>query len=180
MAAVATATRALRLDAAAAERMSSGTMSGAAAIVLGSYLMFAVDRFGFLGFLSPRATVRLMLSGLYGWLALTAAIWLIVRLLGKRPVSIEAVLRVVGRAHFPLLMVAIFIQVFGVLLQSSGVAVWPALFGGLVWMPATLVLGLAAATGLSRGTAVLVIAGPYAAWALVIGRHVWLQVGHLL
>ena len=67
----------LRLDESSWARFARlGTLSNAAFITLGSYALLAFDRFGMQGLTAPRAPVRMVLAGLYGWLGLSVAIWL--------------------------------------------------------------------------------------------------------
>lgn len=173
--------RALRLDASTWRRMAAmATPAGAALIVGGTYFVFAFDRFGMQGFVEARATVRMMLVGLYGWLWLAGAFWLIARggfgYLGTP----RRIAPFVGHAHLPLLLVAIFIQVVSITLTVTGPARWVALFAGGFWMPAMLVSATITVTGLTVRRALVVVGVPYLAWVAVVGRSLWTQLGHLL
>lgn len=152
---------------------------GATSVVLSSYLLFAFIRFGWPDF-ALRPTVRLLLIGLYGWIGLALAAWAISRLMFSTTASPRDMVRLTGHAHLPLLVVGVVIQVAAVMVAGGAVAFWVALFVATVWMPALLVAAVAAATGLARRRAALVVAGPYALWALVVGRHVWRLLEHLL
>ena len=157
-----------------------GTLSNAAFITLGSYALLAFDRFGMQGLTAPRAPVRMVLAGLYGWLGLSVAIWFIARaVLGSVP-SPSTVIRLVGRAHIPLLFVAFTIGVLSVSLQVFWPARWLTWFSVAIWMPAMMVAATRTALPIDTRKAVLMAIGPYAAWLVIVGRYLELQVGHLL
>ena len=155
------------------------SLVGAALLVLSSYLMFSFDRFGWPDF-ALRPTARLLLTGFYGWMWLAIAGWVVARFVYSTPAPPLAFVRLTGHAHLPLLLIAVFIQVVAVMFAAGGVALWAALFVASFWMPALLVAAAAAATGLTRRRAALVMAVPYALWALLVGRQVWRLLEHLL
>lgn len=173
--------RALRLDGSTWRRVSAmATPAGAGLMVLGAFLVLAFDRFGVQGILEPRATVRMGLTGFYGWMWLSGAIWLSARLAFGHRGPLRPLVPLVGHAHLPLLLVAVFIQFVSVTLDLTGPAWWFAVFVGLFWMPGMLVAAvrnLVSAT-LLRAVAITLI--PYVVWVLVVGRTLWTQVGHLL
>ena len=174
------AARALRLDEPTWRGLSVwATPVGAGLVVLSAYLVFAFDRFGWPDF-AVRPTVRLMLTGLYGWIGLAAASWLIARRVFASSGAASMLIRLTGHAHLPLLFVAVFIQVVSVTLDISNMARWPALFAGLFWMPAMLVNALAVSSGLDRPRAALAVAVPYLVWVAVVGRLLWRHLHHLL
>ena len=152
---------------------------GAGAIVLGAYLLLAFSRFGWTDF-AIRPTTRFMLTGFYGWLWLAVSAWLVARVASRSRVSLFSVIRLTGHAHVPLLLLAVLIQLVSVALNFTDAAHWPAVFVGSFWLPAQLAQAVATASGLSLRRAVLVAVGPYLLWVAVVGRHLWLQVGHLL
>ncbi|NNC91791.1 MAG: hypothetical protein HKN80_04805 [Acidimicrobiia bacterium] len=151
---------------------------GAALIVLGTYLLLAFSRFGWPDF-AIRPTTRFLLVGLYGWMWLAVASWLVARAVSG-PAPLSASVRLTGHAHVPLLLLAAFVQLVAVSLDFTNVARWPALFVGAFWMPAQLGHAVAASSGLRLRRAVVVAAGPYVVWAAVVGRHLWSQLAHLL
>lgn len=172
--------RALRLDLGTWRWLESeASLAGAGLVVLGGYLMFALDRFGWPDF-SPRATVRLMLTGFYGWMWLGVALWVLVRLASGSFGPLAPFVRLVGHAHLPLLLVAIFIQVVSVMLRLPSLARWPALFAGVFWMPAMLAGAVAASADVRLPRALLIVTVPYLVWVAVVGRILWRQLGHLL
>jgi hypothetical protein len=148
-------------------------------MVIGAYLILAFDRFGWPDF-AVRATTRTLLIGFYGWIWLAVSSWAAARLASGRPGSPSSYLRLTGHAHLPILLVAALLLVFPVTLNVPSIGLWPALFAGVVWMPAMLANVVSALSGLSLGRAALVAALPYAAWAAVVGRLMVRQVGHLL
>ena len=173
--------RALRVDDSTWRRLSAtATPAGAGLIVLGTYLVFAFDRFGMQGFFEPRATVRVMLTGLYGWLWLVGATWLIIRFVFGYAGPVVSLVPLFGHAHLPLLLVAVFIQLVSVTLDFTSVARWVALFAGVLWMPAMLGAAARNVGGLTLGQSMVAAAIPYLVWALVVGRTQWTQLGHLL
>ncbi len=157
----------------------TATRTGATAVAIGSFLLLAYDRFGWPDS-APRATTRFVLTGFYGWLWLTLASFVLVRFMYKRSASPFQLLRLVGHAHLPLLATGIFIQVVAVSFDVANVSRWPALFAGLLWMPAMLggAIRVWADLDLRRSLSVVVV--PYVAWAAIVGRYLWDQLDHLL
>lgn len=154
-------------------------LGGATAMVIGAYLVFAFDRFGWPDF-AVRPTARLVVTGVYGWLGLAAGCWAVMRLIGGRSAPLPTLIRLTGHAHLPLLLLAIFIQVVAVMFNLTSVSRWPAFFIALFWFPAQLTHAVAGASGLERGRAAAVAAVPYGVWLAVVGRLLWRQLGHLL
>lgn len=156
---------------------SEAKWAGSTSIVAIAYVVLASDRFGWPVY---RATTRVLLIGLYGWawLALGTAVtvWVV---FGKTG-SLGALGRLVGHAHLPLLVVAIFIKVVATTFEVFGVARWPAAFAGLVWMPGMLTAAVSAWSGIELRQAVAAAAIPYAVWVVVVGRFLWHQLAHLL
>ncbi len=157
----------------------TATRTGASAIALGSFLLFAFDRFGWPDS-ALRATTRFVLTGLYGWLWLTFASFVLVRFMYTRSASPFLLLRLVGHARLPLLATGIFIQVVAVSLDIPSVSRWPALFAGLLWMPAMLAGAVRVWADLDLRRALSVVVVPYVAWAAIVGRYLWGQLDHLL
>ena len=181
MAAVAATARLFRSDTASWSRLTvTSTLPGAAVVVLGSYLLLAFDRFGLQGFTEARATIRMLLTGVYGWLGLAVGAWLIARFAWQKEPSLEPVVRLFGHAHIPLLVVAAAIQFISVTLQTTGVVLWVALPAVLLWMPAQMLAAARVSLDLERPQAVLAVLGPYVAWVVIVGRWLETQLGHLL
>lgn len=172
--------RTLRLDDATWRRVSAvATTQGAALLVLGSYLVLALSRFGMQGLFEPRAAVRMLLTGAYGWMWLVGATWAIARVGFRSPIAVRSLFPVIGHAHLPLLLVAIFIQFVSVSLAVLGPARWAAVLAA-VWIPAMLIAATRNATRLSLRDSVVAAGLPYVAWAAVVGRTMWIRVEHLL
>lgn len=174
------AARVLRLDQGTWRWLdSAATVRGAGLVVIGAYLVVAFDRFGWPDF-AIRATTRTVLVGFYGWMWLAVASWIAVRLATGSRAPIADYVRLTGHAHLPLLLVAVLVMIFPVTLNVEHVSLWPALFSGLFWMPAMVVNAAATPSGLSLRRAALPAVVAYLAWAAVVGRLVWRQIGHLL
>ena len=150
------------------------------AVAIGAFAILAFDRFGVQGVIEPRATVRLLLTGFYGWLWLASAAWLIGRFVFRGEARFGTVFRLYGYAHLPLVVLAVAIQVVSVALRLSGPALLLAVFVGLFWMPALLVAATSQAFAIDRRRAVGVAIVPYLIWVLVVGRSLYTQIGHLL
>ncbi len=170
----------LRLDDATWTRWDKrATAQGAALLTVGAYVAIAFDRFGIQGFSEPRGAARIVLAGFYGWAGLSAAMWIIARRRGGVP-GLTDLLRLVGQAHVPVLMLGLVIQGLSVTLRLQGPAKALAVFSLLFWMPALLVNAASRALDIPRSSTWQVVAIPYIAWAVVVGRFVFDQVGHLL
>jgi hypothetical protein len=158
---------------------SEATRLGSSAMVLGAFGLLAFNRLGWPDS-ALRATVRFLLLGLYGWVGLSVAVFIVIRLIYKRTGSPLKLLLLFGHAHLPLLVVAVFVQVVSVSLDITGVSRWPALFVGVFWMPAMLAAAVHAWTDVKRHQAAVSVAMPYLVWAATLGRHLWDQLSHLL
>jgi len=173
--------RLFRLDVAAWERVSGiGTMASAAATALGAFAFFAFDRFGFQAFIAPRATMRMLLVGLYGWLGLAVVALLIARRTRPTTPAFGEVLRIYGYAHLPLLLLAFTIQIIAVVARALGPSFVFAVFVVAIWLPASLVAATRYVFDVSLPQAIGIIAAPYALWVALVGSYLWRQVGHLL
>lgn len=181
MATLTSTARLLRLDADTWRNLAStGSFAGAALVAIGAYALLAFDRFGVQGVTDPRATVRLLLVGFYGWLWLGGAAWLIARFALPSGAAFPVVLRLYGNAHLPIVIVGIAIQIFAIVAQMLGPALVVAGFAFAFWMPAMLVGATRELFGLDTRRAVIVIGGPYLVWVVIVGRWLTTQLGHLL
>jgi hypothetical protein len=173
--------RGLRLDGETWERFTvAGSMGGAALIVIGAYAVLAFDRFGMQGLAAPRASARLILIGVYGWLWLAAAGWILGRLALKARARFGLLFRLYGYAHIPLLAVGLTIQVISIGLRVLGPALVVTIAAMLLWMPAMLLAAARQACDAESRRALWVVVGPYLVWLVVLGLTVGRQVRHLL
>ena len=125
--------------------------------MLGAYLMFAFDRFGWPDF-AVQPTARFLLAGFYGWMWLALASWMLGRAVGGSREPPAAILRLTGHAHLPLLLIAVLIQVVSVMANATNVLAVPALLMAVVWFPGLLAQAVAAASERSVGEAALIVA----------------------
>ncbi len=181
MAAVTGGSELFRLDRGTWERYHRGvSIAPAVLVAIGAYAVFAFDRFGFTAIVQPRASVRLVLVGFYGWLGLAALAWVIGRFLVDREVSFASLFRLYGFAHLPLAVVAVTIQFTSMLLQILGPASAIAFLVVALWMPWLLIAATRQAFDIETRRAILLIAVPYVVWLMVVGRILNDQLGHLL
>lgn len=180
MASLTAATRLLRLDRGSWSRLEADKgLAVAGLVAMGAYGVLAYDRFGPQAFFEPRATVRFLLTGFYGWLWLAGAAWVIGRTLLNSEASFLSLFRLYGYAHLPLLVLAITIQLVSVLFHVLGPASMVAIFVVVFWLPASLIAATRTALSVAARTAFLVAVGPYVVWLLVVGRSLQTQLGHL-
>ena len=154
------ASYALGLDRGRWVRLNRVSLWPAMALVVAAPVVMAWSRFGGVAVDAPRAFLRMVLVGVWGWLGLGAAIWLIAKLVRSstglanqsRPAPIERTVALVGFAHAPVLLLAVVILVAA----SSYLFDLGPLIG------------------------VAVVALPYGVWLATVGRHLLQQVQHLL
>ena len=181
MAGVTDAGRILGLNAETWWRRRSGKgLVASFAVAVGAYAVLAFDRFGPQAFFEPRATVRFLLAGLYSCLWLAIGAWVVGRFLLRSDASFETVFRLLGYAHLPLLAAAVVIQVSSVLFRFTAPSLIVVLVVVVLWLPATLVAATRTAFSIATPVALLVVAGPYMLWLLVVGSSLLSQLGHLL
>lgn len=166
----------------------SSVWSAIALVLLASFLM-ALNRFGGLAVTEPRSVLRLALVGIWGWLALTVGIWVVAGFLSRAaqtsgrpsaPASLQLTLAMVGWAHLPIAALGVVILVAAGLMQllGPGLVVGALVVG--VALPAALVTGTQHVFRLSVARAVAAVAVPYGIWLLVVVRHMFTQLRHLL
>ena len=179
---------ALGLDRERWARLAAASLWPAMVLVLAASVVMAWSRFGGVAVDAPRAFLRMVLVGVWGWLGLAAAIWLIVRLERRttgltgegRPAPLERAIAVVGFAHAPLLLLAVVILVAAGALQIFGLGQIVAVVVLGFWFPALLVAASSHLFDLDPLTGVLVVALPYGIWLATVGRYLLQQVQHLL
>jgi len=181
--------RLLGLDAAKWARVGPDSLWSAIALVATASFVMALNRFGGLIVDTPRSFLRLMLVGIWGWLGLALATWLIVSgvrtLQGGRdeagpPPSLQINVAALGLAHTPMLALGIVILVAAGLLEVLGPGFVAAVFVFGFWFPAGLIAATAHANRLAPLRAALVVAVPYLIWMSIIGRHLLDRIQHLL
>jgi len=181
--AVTTARRVLGLHRTKWERVGPSTLASAAASVITAAMLIALNRFGALITVEPRAPARLTLVVVWGWLgmAAVAAVVLAARA-SPRPQrrSLRSVVAVVGSAHVPLIWLA------AVLILAAGALqlLWPGLLTALFvfgfWFPASVFTGIRISCGASLWRTVVATTVSYAAWLALVGRHLYDQLAHLV
>lgn len=189
MAPVITVLRVLGLDDTKWTRVGPASLSSALALAVAASVVMALNRFGGQLIDAPRSFVRLTLVGVWGWVGLAFAVWLIAT---PMPVSADQAgdppssgsfrhtLAAVGFAHTPLLVLGLVIFVAAGLLQTLGPGLVVAVFVVGFWFPAVLTIATRHTHDLNPVRAASVVAVPYLMWLLVIGRHLLGQVQHLL
>ncbi len=168
-------------------RIGPHSLAPASAIVVVASGLLAFVRFGGLTVQSPRAFARLTLTGIWGWMLLTALLVIVAvatRLVRVEPgdgaAQLRLALAIVGRSHLPVLVLVGATMVAGFFLQLHGPGLAVAVFVVGLWFPAALVSGVRGAARVSTAAAVGIVAGPYLVWCWLIARPLFDQVGHLL
>lgn len=162
----------------------------AAAVVIGAWALLAWSRFGFQATSAPRAPVRFVLVGVYGWLGLAVLLWAAGRIIGRIAeattgvapspgATLDSVVRVVGLAHQPILVVAVLAQFLQVLpLPRLSLAV--AVFTFVLWLPGVLGAAVMSLHRLTPSRAALVVIVGYGPWLATAGRYLNERLGHLI
>ena len=156
--------------------------SGAAIVMVAAGLL-SMNRFGGLLTQAPRAFVRLGLVVVWGWVGLGLAIWGTGALIRSRPpraAGLERTLASLGRAHVPLVALALIMFLSAGALQLR----WPVAVATVAvvgwWFPHSLVTGARESGVNSRAASVPVVLTAYAGWLATVGRHLSVQLGHLV
>jgi len=175
----------LRADEGTWSRVQAETLPSRALTVLSAFGLAAWNRFGAQGVLSPRAPIRMILTGIYGWLALSLVLWLIARRReqfnsGTVLFSLQRTAASVAVAHFPLIILGFYIATFGNFIRTPVPGLVLAAIVFALWIPALLGRAMRHLADVDTFTAMGLIAVPYVLWLAWIGRYLHLQVGHLL
>lgn len=178
----------LRLRDATWSRLGPESVWFASLLAVGASAAIALNRFGGAVFDGPRAFVRLTPVGVWGWLALGAATWLVAVGIGRissatTPNEEPNVLRtvaVVGTAHLPLFVLGLVVFGSANLLQVLGPGAVAAVFVVGFWIPAQLIVGIRVVHGLTVTSALVAVVPAYALWFLTVGQHLLGQIEHLL
>jgi hypothetical protein len=183
VASVTTAVRLLGLERSRWRRVGPESLWSAAGLVLVGAGILALTRLGGLVVDAPRAVLRLMLVGVWGWVGLSVAIWLTITATsgsaGPRPGLVHT-LAIAGIAHAPVVALGVVVFVSAGVLDLLGPGMVTAWFVFAFWFPAMLVTGAAAGLHRSVPVAAASVAAPYLVWLVVVGRHVLDRIGHLL
>lgn len=174
------ALRRLRLDEATWAQVGPHSWRTAGAIVVVASGMLALNRFGGLVTTAPRAFVRLTLIGVWGWVGLSLAIWIVARIVGRRRPSLAHTLAVVGWAHASVAALGGVLFVAAIILQLLGPGRIAAMFVLAFWFPAAIVAGIRSAFEVGPGRAMAVVVVPYIAWFWIVALHLLDQIEHLL
>lgn len=175
----------LRIDKGTWARVQAETLQRRTLTVLAAFALASWNRFGIQGVLGPRAPIRLILIGVYGWLALTFAIWLIAQrtkpsVPGPPSYLVQRAAASVTVAHFPMVILGMYMATFGAFIRTPIPGTILAVLVFAIWMPALLGRALRHNTDVGEPQSLVLIAIPYALWLATIGRHLHQQVGHLL
>lgn len=189
MARLTPAIRVLGLDRSKWSRLGPDSLWVGAVFAVAASALIAIGRFGGLVVDAPRGFVRLTLVGVWGWLGLSLALWLLAaygpfltagHARRRSQVSLRHTVTVVGYAHTSLLVLGLVIFVAANLFQLFGPGLAAAVFAIAFWFPALLTTAIRHTHQLSHPMATAVVAIAYPAWLLVIGRHLLGQIQHLL
>jgi hypothetical protein len=153
-------------------------------VVVVAWGLIALSRVGGLALDAPRALGRLTVAGVWGWLALTVAIWAIAGFVAASHRhdlrSLQLTLAVVGLAHAPVIAVAGVILIAAGALEVLGPSrIVAAVSLGAV-MPLALITGVEHIFGFGYRWAAATVLLPYAAWLAVVARPSLAKVEHLL
>lgn len=175
----------LRVDNGTWSRVQAETLPRRTLTVFAAFALAAWNRLGVQGFLGPRAPVRMILTGIYGWIALTVLVWLIAQrrepaVRGTTVYSLQRAATSITVAHFPLIILGMYIATFGAFIRSPTPGTVLAIAVFAVWMPALLSRAMQHLTDIHTGPALALITVPYLLWLAWIGRYLNDQVGHLL
>lgn len=174
-------TDALRLNAWRWDHALLRTTPGPFMIPVAAWVLIGWTRLGGFVLTEPQAFVRFLLIGIYGWLGLGLAMWLVALVVvsEQRP-SIWSFFRIAGNGHLPVLTAAFIVAFIAGLLGVAGIGLW--ISGVMVglWMPTMLTAGVMHATGLSLARAAVVAIVPQLVWLATVGRRAADQLSHLL
>ena len=175
----------LRMDPGTWTRVQVETLQRRVLTVIAAFALAAWNRFGAQGFLGPRAPIRMLLIGIWGWLVLSFIVWLIARrfdedlrndpLYGFQRAAVS-----MSVTYFPVIIVGFYMATFGAFIRTPIPGLILLAVAVFAWIPALYARAMQHLTNLDRGPAVLAIAVPYLLWLATVGRYWWQQVGHLI
>lgn len=145
--------------------------------------LLSLNRFGGLVTQAPRAFVRLALVVVWGWIGLGVTMWLLTTAFARRQARLDDLQRELartGRAHTALVALAITMFVFAGALQLR----WPGLLLTIAvvgwWFPRSLLAGATTQRSASTWARIMATVLAFSGWLVVIGRHLLVQLGHLI
>lgn len=163
--------------------------------VVGAFVLAAWNRFGAQAALGPRAPVRMILTGIYGWLAWSILVWLLAAWVSSRTegpddrpdakvtldvLSFQRAAVAMTVPHFPLIIVGFYIATFGSFIRSPIPGIVIVVIAFAVWIPALVIRAFQHLTDINRPIAAGLMLLPYLLWLGTIGRYLFNQVGHLI
>lgn len=175
----------LRADVGTWTRVQVETLPTRMLTVVGAFVLAAWNRFGVQGILGPRAPIRFLLVGLWGWIALSLVVWLIARrfdedLRADPLYGIQRTAVSMTVTHFPIVIAGFYMATFGAFIRTPipGLIIAIACFA--VWIPWLYIRAMKHLADVDNKTAAMAMVGPYVIWLVTIGRYLWQQVGHLI
>ena len=172
--------RLLQVDQLTWSTISYQELPGRVLTVLFAYGIMAWNRFGLLGVTAPRAPIRLVLIGIYSWLALAAIFWLTARMSAPGSIPPKDAAVAASVVHIPLVALGFFMAIVAGFARILGPGTVLAVVVVGLWMPALVARAMRDVAGLRWSRAVPFAALIQLGWVVGTGRHLHAQVGHLL
>lgn len=175
----------LRIDPGTWTRVQVETLQRRILTVLAAFALAAWNRFGAQGFLGPRAPIRLLLTGIWGWIVLSVVVWFLASRINKdlRADPLYGIQRAAVSmtvTHFPVIIIGFYMATFGAFIRTPIPGFILLAAAVLAWIPALYIRAMQHLTSVDTKTAALAMIGPYALWLATVGRYLWQQVGHLI
>ena len=175
----------LRIDPGTWTRVQVETLNRRVLTVVAAFALAAWNRFGAQGFLGPRAPIRLLLTGIWGWVLISVVVWFFASRvdedLRNDPLyGLQRAAVAMTVPHFPVIIVGFYIATFGAFIRTPIPGLILATAAVLAWIPALYVRAMQHLTGADTKTAALTMLGPYVLWLVTVGQYLWRQVGHLI
>ncbi len=175
----------LRIDPGTWTRVQVETLNRRVLTVVAAFALAAWNRFGAQGFLGPRAPLRLLLTGIWGWLLLSVVVWFLASRVNEdlRNDPLYGIQRAAVSmtvTHFPVIIIGFYMATFGAFIRTPipGLLLLAvAVFG---WIPSLYIRAMQHLTGVDLKAAAVAMIGPYVLWLATVGQYLWRQVGHLI
>ncbi len=171
----------LKLDSHTWSQVTNGTVNAGFFAVVGAFMLMTLSRFGGQILDAPRAPLRILLTGIWGWLGLSLGIVLLARRIEapQRP-SFGRVAASTGMAHGSLILLGMTMFAAVGILQLNGPGMVVGLFVLTFWFPAMLVAATSTLFGLRGRRAVVTALVPYLAWIAIVIAPLFRRFAHLL